>query len=130
MNLSVADIGDLSNNKFAAVMRQLAEGFSGWAGLLLLPFLIYRIVANDAASLVSLKALLVIVGGDLAFVIAAKVANVLLASVLAVLIAPLVMKQQIEIAQNVQNTILAIFGLFLCFAAWFYATYAVHYAYS
>jgi len=127
-------ISDLSNNKYAAVMRELGEGLVLGSGTLLLLFLFYHIIANDAASLIviqpMIKALWVVIIGEIVFVIASKLANVALAAMNTLLLTPLVIRNKIEMAQNIQNTILAIFGVFLCVAAWFFAGYAVNYAYS
>lgn len=60
MSFAVTGISDLSNNKYAAAMKELANGLAGWSGLLLLPFLIYQIITNDNASLFSVKSFLVI----------------------------------------------------------------------
>ena len=127
-------ISDYPNNKYSAVMRELGEGLVLGSGTLLLLFLIYQIIVNDAASLIviqpMIKAIWVIIIGEIVFVIASKLANVALAAMNTLLLTPLVIRNKIEMAQNIQNTILAIFGLFLCVAAWFFAGYAVNYAYS
>jgi len=123
-------ISDLSNNRYAAVMRELAHGLSGWSGWLLVPFLIYQIVAHDSATLLSFKALLVIIFGSIAFTLVAIVAGRLFAPILTPLVVPFAMNNKIEMAQNIQNTMLAIFGLSLCIVAWFFSGHAVNYAYS
>ncbi len=55
MTFGATGISDLSDNKYAAAMRELAEGLSGWSGLLLLPFVIYQVIVHKAASLFSIK---------------------------------------------------------------------------
>jgi len=60
-------IADLSNNRYGAVMRELAEGLSGWSSLLLIPFLFYQIVTHNTASIFSLKALLVFLLAEMVF---------------------------------------------------------------
>jgi len=130
MTTESTGISDLSNNRYAAVMRELANGLSGWSGLLLVPFLIYQIVAHDSATLLSFKALLVIIFGSIAFTLVAKVANLLFAAILTPLVVPFAMNNKIEMAQNIQNTMLAIFGLSLCVAAWFFSEYLVNYLFS
>ncbi|MCK5603266.1 hypothetical protein KAR91_15390 [Candidatus Pacearchaeota archaeon] len=129
MSFGVTGIGDFSNNKYAAAMKELANGLAGWSGLLLLPFLIYQIVANDSASFFSLKSLLVILAGEIVFVIAAHFGNIILATITLPLVMPFGMKGKIAIAQNIQTTILVVFGLSLCVFAWFFASYSVSYAY-
>jgi len=135
MAFSETVISNYPNNKYSAVMKESAEVLSFGSPMLLLPFLFYHIIGNDAASLIviqpMIKALWVIIIGEIVFVIASKLAhNVVLAAMNTLLVTPLVIRNQIEMAQNIQNTILAIFGLFLCVAAWFFAGYAVNYAYS
>jgi hypothetical protein len=85
---------------------------------------------NNSASLISLKAVMVIIVGVTIFAIAAWLANVLVAAVLATLVTPFAMKGETELVQNIQNTILAMFGLSLCVAAWFFAKSVVDYMYS
>jgi len=53
-----------------------------------------------------------------------------LAAISTAVVLPFVMKDKITWAQNTQNTLLALFGLSLCIAAWFFSGYAVNYAYS
>jgi hypothetical protein len=130
MNYGPNNIGDLSNNMYAAIMRYLAEGLSGWSIFVLVPFLMSQIVTNSSASLISLKAVMVIIVGVTIFAIAAWLANVLVAAVLATLVTPFAMKGETELVQNIQNTILAMFGLSLCVAAWFFAKSVVDYMYS
>jgi len=129
MSFGVTGIGDLSNNKYAAAMKELANGLAGWSGLLLLPFLIYQIIANDSASLFSVRSFLVILIGEIVFVIAAHFGNIILATITLPLVMPFAMKGKIALAQNIQTTILAVFGLSLCAFAWFFASYSVSYAY-
>jgi hypothetical protein len=49
---------------------------------------------------------------------------------LATLVTPFAMKGETELVQNIQNTILAMFGLSLCVAAWLFAKSVVDYMYS
>jgi len=134
MAFSETGISDYPNNKYSAVMKESAEVLSLGSATLLLPFLFYHIIVNDSASLIviqpMIKALWVVIIGEIVFVIASKLANVVLAAMNTLLLTPLVIRNKIEMAQNIQNTILAIFGVFLCVAAWFFAGYAVNYAYS
>ena len=135
MAFSETVISNYPNNKYSAVMKESAEVLSLGSATLLLPFLFYHIIVNDSASLIviqpMIKALWVVIIGEIVFVIASKLANtVVLAAMNTLLVTPLVIRNQIEMAQNIQNTILAIFGVFLCVAAWFFAGYAVNYAYS
>jgi len=134
MAISGTGISDYPSSKYAAAMRELAEGLVLGAGLLLLPFLTFQIIVNDAASLISIKpmikALLVIIIGETVFVIASRLANEGLAAMNTLLLTPLVIRNKIDMAENIQYTILAIFGFFLCGAAWFFAGYVVNFAYS
>jgi hypothetical protein len=129
MIYGVSEIGDLSNNKYAAAMKERANGLAGWSGLLLLTFLIYQIVASESASLFSVRSFLVVLIGEIVFVIAAHFGNIILATITLPLVMPFGMKGKIAIAQNIQTTILVIFGLSLCVFAWFFASYCVSYAY-
>lgn len=63
------------------------------------------------------------------FVVAARLGNIILATTILPLVMPFGMKGKIAVAQNIQTTILAVFGLSVCVAAWFFASYAVSYAY-
>jgi hypothetical protein len=72
MNYGPNNIGDLSNNMYAAIMKYLAEGLSGWSIFVLVPFLMSQIVTNNSASLISLKAVMVIIVGVTIFAIAAE----------------------------------------------------------
>ena len=134
MAFSETGISDYPSNKYAAAMRELAEGLLLGSGMLLLLFLTFQIIVNDPASLISIKpmtkAIWVIIIGETVFVIASKLASQGLAAINTFLLTPLVTRNKIDIAQNIQYTILAIFGLFLCVAVWFFAGYVVSYAYS
>ena len=129
MSFGVTGISDYSDNKYAAAMKELANGLAGWSGLLLLPFLIYQIVANDIASLFSVRSLFVIIISEIIFVVVARFGNIILATITLPIVMPFGMKSRIAIAQNIQTTILVLFGLSLCVFAWFFASYSVSYAY-
>jgi hypothetical protein len=58
MNLGITGISDLSQNKYAAVMKELANGLAAWSGIFLLFFFVYQIATNESVSLFSWKSLL------------------------------------------------------------------------
>jgi hypothetical protein len=111
-------------------MRQLAEGLVGWSGLLLPLFFIFQILTNEAASFFSLKAFGLLLGGEIIFVILSQTVNALLAAILVLPAFPFMMKSKVAIAQNITNTVLAAFGLFVCVFAWFFASYATDYMFT
>lgn len=121
------DIVDLSDNKYAASMRQLAEGLTGWAGLLLLLFYLYQIFTLENAQFLSWKTLVLVLGGEVIFVLGWKLANIVLAFIAALLITPMSRSGKLVMAQNLQNTWMAIFGLLVCVASWFFASYTARY---
>lgn len=111
----------LSGNEYAVCLRQIAEALSFWSGLLLIPFLIYHMSTNEAASIFSLGAFFLVLSAEIIFVVMAKLANLLLASVLAGIALMMMKKGEISLAQNVQSTTLALFGVGLCISAWFFS---------
>lgn len=121
---------DLSNNRFAASMKELANGLFGWASLLLFVFLLWQVGSTDHAKLFSLRTLLLVVLAELLFVVVALVANIVFAAFLAVIATPLALSGRVRVAQNFQGVMLAIFGVGLCIGVWFFARYATRYAYS
>jgi hypothetical protein len=130
MNLGITGISDLSQNKYAAVMKELANGLAAWSGIFLLFFFVYQIATNESVSLFSWKSLLLIIVGETAFVFAVRVVNIVYAAIVALLFTPLAMKGKIALAQNIQMSLLAVLGLFLCVAAWFFAEFGFNYVYS
>lgn len=129
-SIDSGSIGDLSDNKFAAAMRELANGLAGWSSILLLIFYLWLIGTNDQAHFLSIKALLLVVLGEFVFVVLSKVANLLFAAFITFLALPFALKGKTRETQNVQNSILALFGLGLCIGAWFFAKYSFEYTYS
>ena len=123
-------IADLSKNKYAAAMRELANGLGGWSGLLLPPFYLYQLFTLDNAHFFSWKTLVLILGGSLLFVLLWKLSNLLVAFFVALLILPLGNSGKLVLAQNIQNAWMAIFGFLVCVAAWFFASYTTHYMFS
>ncbi len=130
MDSSLTDFGNLTKNKYAAKMRYLGEGLSGWSGFLLFFFYIYQVFSHQNARFFSLNAVALIVGGEIAFVVLSLAANAALAAVFALLLMPLISKDKVVIAQNIQNTWMAIFGLSLCVFAWFFAAFTSNYMFS
>lgn len=124
------DIADLSSNKYAASMRELANGLGGWSGILLPFFYLYQIKTLENAYFFSWKTLVLVLGGELIFVLVWKLANIVLAFIAALLIAPVINSGRLVMAQNIQNTWMAIFGLLVCVASWFFASYTARYMFS
>lgn len=108
------EIGDFSNNKYAAAMKELANGLVGWSGLLLIPFLIYQIILNKSALVFSLKSFGIVLACEVVFVVLARLGNAVFAAITLPFVVPFSMKGKITIAQNVQMSLLVIFGLSLC----------------
>lgn len=127
---SKSGIADLSDNKYAASMRELAEGLASWGGLLLPFFYVYQIIALEGAHFFSWKTLMLIVGGSLLFNLLWKLCNALVAFIAALLIVPILHSGNLVNAQNIQNTWMAVFGLLVCVAAWFFASYSTRYIFS
>lgn len=130
MDSTLTDFGDLTKNEYAKLMRYLANGLSSWSGFLLFFFYIYQIFSYQNARLFSLNSVALIVGGETAFLVLNLVANSALAAVFALLLIPVIRKGKIVIAQNIQNTWMAIFGLSLCIFAWFFAAFTSSYMFS
>jgi len=102
---------------------------------LIIPFLIYQVVANDDLSLFSLMPILFVIAGTIAFMLATHIANLLLIALLSMFFVPFMLKDHtpsstVTILQNIQTSILVVFGLFLCAFAWFFASYTVDYMFS
>ena len=127
---SEGGIADLSNNKYAAAMRELANGLGGWSGFLLPLFYLYQLLTLENAHFFSWKTLVLLLGGELLFVLSWKLSNILVAFLAALVIAPIVNSGKLMLAQNIQNTWMAIFGFLVCVAAWFFASYTTHYMFS
>ena len=130
MPKSEGGIADLSHNKYAAAMRELAQGLGGWSGLLLPPFYLYQLLTLENTHLFSWKTLGLMLGGPLVFFLTWKFCNLLVAFVVAVIILPLCNGGKLVMAQNIQNTWMAIFGFMVCVAAWFFASYTTRYMFS
>ena len=92
------------------MMRELAEGFATWSGILLFFFYVYQISTNENAHFFSWKTLALIVGGECSFVIVTRLMNMLVAAITATIASLLMLKGKLELAQNFTNTSLAIFG--------------------
>ena len=127
---SEGSIADLSDNKYAAAMRELANGLGGWSGYLLPLFYLYQLFTLENAHFFSWKTLVLMLGGELFFVLAWKLCNLLVALLAALLITPILNSGKLVMAQNIQNTWMGIFGLLVCVAAWFFASYTTHYMFS
>lgn len=123
-------LADLSDNKYAASMRELAIGLGGWSGFLLPLFYLYQIFVTESAQFFSWKTLILVVVGELLFVLLWKISNLLVAFVAALLIMPVMNSGKVVTAQNIQNTWMAVFGLLVCVAAWFFASYTTRYMFA
>lgn len=93
------DIADLSSNKYAASMRELAEGLGGWSGIFLPLFYLYQIKTLENAHFFSWKTLVLVLGGELIFVLAWKFANIVLAFIAALLITPVINSGRLVMAK-------------------------------
>jgi hypothetical protein len=129
MGFDFSGIRDVSENKYAAMMKEGAEGLSIWAFFLLIPFLIYHIIVNKAASLFSIKSLLVLVGAELVFCISTFLGSFVLSTVTLPILLPFVSETRgnLRIAQNIQTTILMLYWVSLLLATWFFAKFSVSY---
>lgn len=129
-DVKTGSVSDLSGNKFAASMRELANGLAGWSVILLLLFYLWNIGVNEQAKFISFKTVGLMLAGELVFVLASKLANIVFAAALTSVLLPIVLKGSVRLTQNIQNSALALFGIGLCIAAWYFAVYSVRYAYS
>ena len=94
------------------------------------PFYLYQIFVTESAQFFSWKTLILVVVGELLFVLLWKVSNLLVAFVAALLIMPVMNSGKVVTAQNIQNTWMAVFGLLICVAAWFFAFYTTRYMFA
>jgi len=130
MNSHAIGLGDMSNNKYAAVMKELATGLVNLSKFLLPFFLIYQLLTNDDVSLFSLTTILVIFGVEVVYLVALPVSNAIFALVMTPFVAPFAFMNKVRFAQNIQTSLLVVFGVSVCFGSWFIAEYVVNYAYS
>ncbi len=124
-------LSDYSENYYAGVMKELANGLFVWSSLLLTPFVLYQISTHETASIFSLYTFLVIACCEFVFVITAQLCNFFQAAVVS---APLVAwfrnKEKMTWAQNYGSTVGVAFGLVACMLAWLFAKYLVNYLYG
>lgn len=128
-NHNSTGIADLSQNKYANVLREISNGLTSWAGLLLIPFILYFTYQNEEASIFSFMTLLIIVGAEIVFQITVFLSNAILSLIMSLLFAPFIMKNIIKPIQNIQNTVLLIFAIIVLIGSWFFSEMAVNYAY-
>lgn len=128
--LESTKIGDTSNNKYANVIKELANGLAAWSGILLLPFVLYFLYINSNASLFSFKAILVILGCEIFFTILVRIANLILSYGIGIFFVPFILKGIIRPIQNIQATVMLIFSITCLIGAWYFAKYIVNYMYS
>ena len=122
--------GDLSNNRPAAILRELAEGGRNWSILLAFGFLIWRLIESDEATLFSLRGIGLLFAGEAVFVIGTVIGNALLAAIMAIVCMPLGMKGEVRAVQNTLNGALAAYGVFLLIASWYYSKLAFYVFYG
>lgn len=130
MGIIERSLANLSHNKYASVMKEIARGLFGWSSVLMLVFVIYQITANVNAYLFSLKSLVVVVIGEIVFGLLSFIANILVMAIIMPVVVPFMLRDKCVIAQNIHTTMLAIFSLSLCMFSWFFASFVVDYAYS
>lgn len=123
-------IGDLSQNKYANVLREISNGNISWAGFLLIPFILYFIYQTEEASILSFMTIIIIIGAEISYKIIVSVANFILSVTMSFLFLPFLLKNIVRPIQNIQNTILFIFSIIVLIGSWYFSQIAVNYAYT
>ena len=123
-------IADLSQNRYSNVLREVSNGIISWAGILLIPFILYFTYQNEEASIFSFMTLLIIIGAEIIFKIAVFSCNAILSIFMSIVFLPFILKNIIKPIQNIQNTILLAFSVVVLMLSWFFSKMAVDYSYN